>query len=87
MGLHPTPLSDAGEAIRWGNFGHHYSSPTGYNFLSLSLAFGMVKHQSIVARTAFSSDSHAPTSLATIAWLANHTPSMQFVRSAFGDDI
>jgi hypothetical protein len=26
---------DAANAHRLGNFGHHYSSPTGYNFLSL----------------------------------------------------
>ncbi len=39
--------------------------------MSLSLAFGMVKRQSMVARTAFRSASQAPTSLATIAWLGN----------------
>jgi hypothetical protein len=50
---------------------NHCSSLTGYNFLSLSLAFGMVKRQSMVARAAFRSDSQAPTSLATIAWLPN----------------
>jgi hypothetical protein len=50
---------------------NHCSSLTGYNFLSLSLALGIVKRQSIVARAAFRSDSQAPTSLATITWLPN----------------
>jgi hypothetical protein len=40
------------EPERWGSFGHLYYSLTGYNFLSLSLALGILKHQSRVARAA-----------------------------------
>ena len=46
----PCKPRPAAEPFRWGRFGHHYSSLTGYDFLSLSLALGIVKRQSMVAR-------------------------------------
>jgi hypothetical protein len=64
-----SPVRPAAEPPRWGSFGHHYSSLTGYNFLSLSLALGIVKRQSMVAQAAFRSDYQAPISYATIIWL------------------
>jgi hypothetical protein len=35
----------AANTSRWERFGYHYSSFTGYNFLSLSLVLGYVKCQ------------------------------------------
>ncbi|MAT41679.1 MAG: hypothetical protein CL609_05005 [Anaerolineaceae bacterium] len=37
------------------NFGHHYASPTRYNFKSLFLEMGITKHQSKVSQAAFCS--------------------------------
>ena len=59
----------AANVSRWVSLSHYYSSLTGYNFLSLSLAVGIVKRQSMVAQAAFRSDSQAPFSFATITWL------------------
>jgi hypothetical protein len=61
----------APNASRWGATANHCLFLIGYNFLSLSLALGIVKRQSIVARAAFRSDSQAPPSLVTITWLLN----------------